>query len=140
MDIETCQIMKNSVFMVPDGFPASAQSANCHACIRRVTPTITNCTGLTTTQLGTVDSVIHGVKLFAGIDDYLSKDPAGFRCVSAMMWDIVRYRGHLWSNCLNPTTACPWAEMMQYLTMIPKIASIYGAQNPPAAILVDPPK
>jgi len=58
-------------------------------------------------------------------------EPVVFHCLTAMMWDIVHYKATLWDKCLDPGVGCPWSEMMHYMEMIPKIASIYGASEPP---------
>ncbi|KAG0205002.1 hypothetical protein BGX28_003252 [Mortierella sp. GBA30] len=117
----------------------SAQSTNCHACILKAIPTVEKCTALTDTQLATIDKIILGQTVVPSVETYKTQDPTGFNCLNAMMWDIVEYKGKLWGKCLDPTSSCPWAEMMQWLEMIPKIASIYGAPNPPAQVLKNGP-
>ncbi|KAF9896506.1 hypothetical protein BX616_007310, partial [Lobosporangium transversale] len=109
----------------------SAQSQNCHSCIKRTVPLVDNCSALTPAQYQTLDKLIHGAKVHENIGVYHREDPKGFDCLVALMWDIVHYKAKLWGACLDPKTACPWGEMMHYFTIIPKIASIYGAQNPP---------
>lgn len=52
----------------------------------------------------------------------------------------MHYKDTLWSSCLQPDKACVWAEMMQYLQIVTKVASIYGMRTPPAAVLIDAPK
>ncbi|KAF9943018.1 hypothetical protein BGZ67_008649 [Mortierella alpina] len=117
----------------------SAQSTNCHACIRKAIPTVENCTSLTAPQLDLLDKVILGQEVVTSTELYRTQDPAGYSCLTAMMWDIVEYQAKLWGTCLDPTNSCPWSEMMQWLEMIPKIASIYGVKNPPAQVLKDGP-
>ncbi|KAG0332785.1 hypothetical protein BG004_001098 [Podila humilis] len=119
---------------------SNAQSPNCHACIQRTIPTIANCTSLTPTQLDSLDKAIHGIKLFPESSGFRTAEPAAFECLSQLMWDIVHYKASLWSKCLDPAAGCPWPEMMQYMTIIPRIAAVYGAKNPPAQVLVDPPQ
>ncbi|CAO3574243.1 unnamed protein product [Mortierella alpina] len=114
-------------------------STNCHACIRKAIPTVENCTSLTAPQLDLLDKVILGQEVVTSTELYKTQDPAGYICLTAMMWDIVEYKAKLWGTCLDPTNACPWSEMMQWLEMIPKIASIYGVKNPPAQVLKDGP-
>lgn len=109
----------------------SAQSPNCHACIRKAIPTVENCTTLTAPQLDLLDKVILGQEVVTSTELYRTQDPAGYSCLTAMMWDVVEYKAKLWGTCLDPTNSCPWSEMMQWLEMIPKIASIYGVKNPP---------
>lgn len=116
-----------STLIALTGFSAQAQSTNCHTCIQKAIPAVANCTTLTATQLTTIDTIIHG----ADVSNFQTQDPASFNCLVALMWDSIQYRGQLWGKCLNPDTACPWAEMMQYLEMIPRTAAIYGAPNPP---------
>ncbi|GJJ68374.1 hypothetical protein EMPS_00720 [Entomortierella parvispora] len=114
----------------------SAQSDPCHACILKAIPSVGNCTSLTSTQLSTLDTVILGQAPPGGsVDSFKTANPQGFACLNSLMWDIVEYKGQLWGQCLDPTSSCPWAEMMQWLEMIPKIAAIYGAPNPPAQVL-----
>ncbi|KAG0366669.1 hypothetical protein BGZ54_005045 [Gamsiella multidivaricata] len=117
----------------------AAQSTNCHNCILKAIPTVGNCTSLSATQLQTLDKVILGQNAFSSISSYSTQDPTGFACLTALMWDIVEYKAKLWGTCLDPTNSCPWAEMMQWLEMIPKIAAIYGSPNPPAQVLQNAP-
>ncbi|KAF9901636.1 hypothetical protein EC991_005823 [Linnemannia zychae] len=117
----------------------SAQSTNCHACIRKAIPTVNNCTTLSTAQLDNLDKIIIGSTVYSQVDQFKTTDAAGFGCLTALMWDSVHYTGKLWSTCLDPVNSCPWAEMMQWLEMIPKLASIYGAPSPPAQVLVGAP-
>ncbi|KAF9385286.1 hypothetical protein CPB97_004949 [Podila verticillata] len=124
-----------STLIALTGFSAQAQSTNCHACIQKAIPTVANCTTLTATQLTTIDTIIHG----ADVSNFQTQDPTSFSCLVALMWDSIQYKGELWGTCLNPDTACPWAEMMQYLEMIPRTAAIYGAPNPPAQVLLNGP-
>ncbi|KAG0085333.1 hypothetical protein BGZ93_007891 [Podila epicladia] len=109
----------------------SAQSPNCHACIKRIVPTVANCTTLTPAQLNTVDLAIHGHKFGEESSTFKTTEPAAFECLTALMWDSVHYKASLWSKCLDPASSCPWAEMMQYMTIIPRMAAVYGAKNPP---------
>ncbi|KAG0326332.1 hypothetical protein BGZ99_009684 [Dissophora globulifera] len=110
------------------------------ACIHGSIPFVADCTSLTQTQLATLDSVIHGVRVYTNIGDYRTKDPGAFGCLKSLMWDVVHYNANLWSTCLDPETRCSWHEMMHYLEMIPKIAASYGVPNPPAQVLVNPPQ
>ncbi|KAF9098574.1 hypothetical protein BGX23_005877 [Mortierella sp. AD031] len=119
--------------------PTTAQTHNCYSCIQKTIPTIGNCTSFTPVQYTTIDKLIHGNELFNTTSDFRKGDPPAFQCVTALMWDVVHYKASFWSKCLEPAKACSWAEMMQYLEIIPKIASIYGVQNPPASILIDAP-
>ncbi|KAG0323781.1 hypothetical protein BGZ99_002493 [Dissophora globulifera] len=121
------------------GAVVSAQSTNCHSCILKAIPTITNCTTLTTAQLNTLDQVILGQNAFSSPDSYKTQDATGFNCLTALMWDIVEYKAQLWGHCLDPTSSCPWTEMMQWLEMIPMIAAVYGSPSPPAQLLKDGP-
>ncbi|KAF8924816.1 hypothetical protein BGZ58_001401 [Dissophora ornata] len=125
--------------LVPNVNVATAQSTACHTCITNAILSITNCNSLTSSELTSIDSIIHGKKINTNLRQYSTSDPKGFSCLEALMWDVVNYKAKLWGQCLNPTAACPWAEMMQYMEMIPKTASIYGAMNPPPIALVDPP-
>ncbi|KAF9308825.1 hypothetical protein BG003_010559 [Podila horticola] len=118
----------------------SAQSPNCHACIKRVVPTVANCTTLTPAQLNTVDLAIHGHKFGEESSTFKTTEPAAFQCLAALMWDSVHYKATLWGKCLDPAASCPWSEMVQYMTIIPRMAAIYGVPNPPAQVLVDPPQ
>ncbi|KAF9098857.1 hypothetical protein BGX29_001711 [Mortierella sp. GBA35] len=117
----------------------SAQSIKCHACIRKAVPTVTNCTSLPATSLETLDKIILGAKVVESVETYRTTDPAGLQCLTDLMWDSVHYKGKLWSTCFDPANSCPWAEMMQWLEIIPKVASIYGAGAPPAQVLVGGP-
>ncbi|KAF9335274.1 hypothetical protein BG006_000492 [Podila minutissima] len=114
-----------------------AQSTKCYACIQKAILTVAGCTTLTPTQLTTVDSIIHGAD--KNPSGFKTQDPASFNCLVGLMWDSIQYKGQLWGNCLNPDTACPWAEMMQYLEMIPRTAAVFGAPNPPAQVLLNGP-
>ncbi|KAF8938386.1 hypothetical protein BGZ47_008619 [Haplosporangium gracile] len=116
----------------------TAQSDKCHACIRKAISTVPDCAGLTSTSLDTLDKIIIGSST-VDVDKYRTSDPAGLKCLTALMWDSVQYKGKLWGGCLDPDNACPWAEMMQWLEIIPKVASIYGAGAPPAQVLVGAP-
>ncbi|KAF9921378.1 hypothetical protein FBU30_008626 [Linnemannia zychae] len=118
----------------------TAQSEPCHACILSAIPKVASCTGLPATSLTTLDKIILGMSVTESVDSYRTTDPAGLQCLTALMWDSVHYSGKLWGSCFNPTNACSWAEMMQWLEIIPKIASIYGAGTPPAQVLVGAPK
>ncbi|KAI9232054.1 MAG: hypothetical protein BYD32DRAFT_429321 [Podila humilis] len=113
----------------------SAQSDTCHACIKKTAPTVTNCTTLTPTQIDTLDKAIHGAKLYEESSGFRVAEPAVFECLSALMWDSVHYKAVLWSKCLDPAAACSWTEMMQYMTIIPRMAAVYGAKNPPVSSL-----
>ncbi|KAF8932048.1 hypothetical protein CPC16_008245 [Podila verticillata] len=124
-----------STLIALTGFSAQAQSTNCHTCIQKAITAVANCTTLTATQLTTIDTIIHG----ADVSNFQTQDPTSFSCLVALMWDSIQYKGQLWGKCLNPDTACPWAEMMQYLEMIPRTAAIYGAPNPPAQVLLNGP-
>ncbi|KAF9119821.1 hypothetical protein BGW39_011897 [Mortierella sp. 14UC] len=117
----------------------SAQSTNCHACIRRAIPSVSNCTSLSATQLDNLDKVIVGSNVYSSVDQFKTTDAAGFGCLTALMWDSVQYKGKLWGTCLDPVNSCPWAEMMHWMEIIPKLASIYGAPSPPAQVLVGAP-
>ncbi|KAF9133836.1 hypothetical protein BGX30_012138 [Mortierella sp. GBA39] len=110
----------------------AAQSDICHACIRKAITTVPDCASLTPASLDTLDKIIIGSADDA-TDKYKTSDPAGLKCLTALMWDSVQYKGKLWGGCLDPRTACPWAEMMQWLEIIPKVASIYGAGAPPGS-------
>ncbi|KAF9923479.1 hypothetical protein FBU30_006486 [Linnemannia zychae] len=123
----------------PSAF-TSAQSQNCHACILQTIPKVENCTTLSQTQHATLVRVIHGDELFNATSDFRNGDPASFQCLVSLMWNVVHYKDTLWSSCLEPSKRCVWAEMMQYLQIITKVASIYGMRTPPAAVLIDPPK
>ncbi|KAG0090486.1 hypothetical protein BGZ93_007664 [Podila epicladia] len=114
-----------------------AQSTKCHACIQKAILTVAECTTLTSTQLTTVDSIIHGADKNPSY--FNTREPASFNCLVGLMWDSIQYKGQLWSKCLSPDTACPWAEMMQYLEMIPRTAAVFGAPNPPAQVLLNGP-
>ncbi|KAG0380468.1 hypothetical protein BGX24_008103 [Mortierella sp. AD032] len=118
----------------------SAQSDNCHACIRKAVSTVSNCTTLSTAQLDNLDKVMVGANVYSSVDLFKTTDAAGFGCLTALMWDSVQYKGKLWAACLEPTKSCPWAEMMQWMEIIPKLASVYGAPTPPAQVLVGAPK
>lgn len=111
----------------------TAQSDKCHACIRKAITTVPDCAGLTPTSLDTLDKIIIGSAIPGSTDTYKTSDPAGLKCLTALMWDSVQYKGKLWGGCLDPGTACPWAEMMQWMEIIPKVASIYGAGAPPVS-------
>ncbi|KAG0293675.1 hypothetical protein BGZ96_002466 [Linnemannia gamsii] len=102
-------------------------------------PTVPNCAGVSATTLDTLDKIITGSVIPGTVDAYGTTDPAGLKCLTALMWDIVQYKGKLWGGCLDQTNNCPWAEMMQWLEIIPKVASIYGAGAPPAQVLVGAP-
>ncbi|KAH7049781.1 hypothetical protein BKA57DRAFT_323834 [Linnemannia elongata] len=117
----------------------TAQSDKCHACIRKAITTVPDCAGLTPTSLDTLDKIIIGSAIADSTDKYKTSDPAGLKCLTALMWDSVQYKGKLWGGCLDPVNLCPWAEMMQWLEIIPKVASIYGAGNPPVQVLVGAP-
>ncbi|KAG0273699.1 hypothetical protein BGZ95_010502 [Linnemannia exigua] len=117
----------------------SAQSTNCHACIRKAVPLVSNCTSLSTAQLDNLDKVMIGSPVYSAVDQFKTTDAAGFGCLTALMWDSVQYKGKLWNACLDPANSCPWAEMMQWMEIIPKLASIYGAPSPPAQVLVGAP-
>ncbi|KAF9926688.1 hypothetical protein FBU30_003764 [Linnemannia zychae] len=83
---------------------------------------------------------MYGFKLYETSSHYSKVDPAGYDCLVSLMWDVVHYKGQLWSNCLHPITACSWTEMVFYKTLIPRIASVYGTQDIPSPNLVDAPK
>ncbi|KAG0343368.1 hypothetical protein BG004_005366 [Podila humilis] len=117
-----------------------AQSTGCHACIQKAFQTVDKCASLTPAQLTTVDTIVHdSYKGAADTSSLQTSEPAVFACLVALMWDSIEYNGKLWGSCLQPETACPWSEMMQYLTMIPRIAAVYGAPNPPAQVLLHGP-
>ncbi|KAF9427854.1 hypothetical protein BGZ94_004007 [Podila epigama] len=114
----------------------TAQSDNCHACIQRTIPTVKECTSINPTQQALLDDLIHGKKLPDYTSSYSSlatKDPVTFACLEGLMWDSVHYKAQLWSKCLDPAAACPWTEMMQYMTIITRMAAVYGAKNPPVS-------
>ncbi|KAF9539135.1 hypothetical protein EC957_005776 [Mortierella hygrophila] len=118
----------------------AAQSPGCYSCIKTAIPTVQNCASLSPKQYATLEKVMYGAKVYETSFDYATADPAGQSCLVSLMWDVVHYKAQLWSNCFDPATACSWNEMMLYMTLIPKIASIYGAPDVPAPILVDAPK
>ncbi|KAG0338388.1 hypothetical protein BG000_004061 [Podila horticola] len=126
-----------STLIALTAFTTQAQSTNCHTCIQKAIPAVANCTTLTPTQLTTVDDIIHGAN--KDPSSFKTQDPASFNCLVGLMWDSIQYKGQLWGKCLSPDTACPWAEMMQYLEMIPRTAAVFGATNPPAQVLLNGP-
>ncbi|KAG0018542.1 hypothetical protein BGZ82_000406 [Podila clonocystis] len=126
-----------STLIALTSFTTQAQSTNCHACIQKAIPAVNNCTTLTPTQLTTVDAIIHGAD--KDPSSFKTQDPASFNCLVGLMWDSIQYKGQLWGQCLSPDTACPWAEMMQYLEMIPRTAAVFGAPSPPAQVLLNGP-
>ncbi|KAF9188541.1 hypothetical protein BGZ50_001263 [Haplosporangium sp. Z 11] len=128
-----------AVLLLTFSSTTSAQSDKCHACIRKAIPSVSACAALTPTQVDTLDKVITGQEAFSAVETYRTQDPSGYECLVALMWDIVEYKGQLWAKCLDPANSCPWAEMMQWLEIIPKIASIYGFKNPPAQVLKNAP-
>ncbi|KAI7819196.1 hypothetical protein BC939DRAFT_460527 [Gamsiella multidivaricata] len=117
----------------------SAQSDNCHSCIKRAIPSIPDCVGLSTAQLSTLDTIMHGNDVYDKVEQFRTAEPAAFKCLDAMMWDILHYKAKFWSQCLEPKAACSWSEMMQYLTIIPRISGVYGVKNLPAQVLIDGP-
>ncbi|KAG0046839.1 hypothetical protein BGZ83_007994 [Gryganskiella cystojenkinii] len=126
-----------SALLLPSFFlnsQISAQSPNCHNCIKRAIPKIGNCTALTPTQLTTLDTLLHGAKLYSNASLFRVNEPAAFDCLVSLMWDIVHYKATLWDQCLDPGVGCPWLEMMHYFTIIPRIASLYGVNDPPFAL------
>ncbi|KAF9111946.1 Succinate--CoA ligase [GDP-forming] subunit beta, mitochondrial [Mortierella sp. AM989] len=119
--------------------PANAQSENCLSCIKRAIPTVTNCEALSSAQYAVIEKLIHGANVHTSVEQYKVAEPVAYNCLVSLMWDIVHYKAKLWGTCLQPKTACPWPEMMHYMEMIPKVASIYGVKNPPSQVLVDGP-
>ncbi|KAI8355274.1 hypothetical protein B0O80DRAFT_448896 [Mortierella sp. GBAus27b] len=117
----------------------SAQSTNCHSCLRKAIPAISKCSSLTVAQQETLNEVIIGKPLFDSVGTYKTQDPPGFTCLGAMMWDVIEYKGKLWGSCLDPANSCNWSEMMQWLSMITRIAAVYGTPNPPAQVLRNAP-
>ncbi|KAK3832838.1 MAG: hypothetical protein J3R72DRAFT_453719 [Linnemannia gamsii] len=129
-----------SVLWVFFAFSVAAQSPNCYNCIQKNIPKIQNCTSLTPKQYATLEKVMYGVKLYETSSEYVLADPAGHSCLVSLMWDIVHYKAQLWSTCLDPVAVCSWNEMMLYMGLIPRIASVYGAQNVPAPQLIAAPE
>ncbi|OAQ29166.1 hypothetical protein K457DRAFT_138203 [Linnemannia elongata AG-77] len=111
----------------------NAQSPQCHACIVQTIPRVTNCTTLPQTSHITLIKLIHGDELFNVTSDFRNGDPPAFDCLVSLMWNVVHYKDTLWSSCLQPDKACVWAEMMQYLQIVTKVASIYGMRTPPVS-------
>ncbi|KAF9908587.1 RNA helicase [Linnemannia zychae] len=107
---------------------------------KKTIPKIQNCTSLTPKQYNMLEKVMYGVKLYETSSQYAIADPTGYSCLVSIMWDVVYYKAQLWSHCLDPVAVCSWNEMMLYMGLIPRIASVYGAQNVPAPQLIDGPK
>ncbi|KAK3847568.1 MAG: hypothetical protein J3R72DRAFT_431672 [Linnemannia gamsii] len=118
----------------------TAQAPQCLTCIEQTIPKVQNCTTLSPTQHATIIKLIHGDELFNTTSDFRNGDPPAFECVVSLMWNVVHYKDTLWKSCLHPEKACVWAEMMAYLQIVTKVASIYGMRTPPPAILIDAPK
>ncbi|KAF9912407.1 hypothetical protein EC991_011099 [Linnemannia zychae] len=118
----------------------TAQDPKCLSCIQQTIPRVENCTTLNPTQHAHLIRLIHGDELFNTTSDFRNGDPPAFQCLVSLMWNVVHYKDTLWSTCLNPGKSCVWAEMMAYLQIITKVASIYGMRTPPPAVLIDAPK
>lgn len=112
----------------------TAQSPDCYHYIQNITPKVLNCTSLSLKQYATLEKVMYGVKLYETSSVYTTVDPAGYSCLVSLMWDVVHYRAQLWSHCLDPVASCSWNEMMLYMGLIPRIASVYGASNVPVIL------
>ncbi|KAG0237273.1 hypothetical protein BGW41_000231 [Actinomortierella wolfii] len=85
-----------------------------------------------------LDKIIHGMD--KTYNTFKTEDPAAMACLTAIMWDVVHYKAELWKGAFNPNTACTWTEMMQYFTIIPKVAAVFGTPTPAAYELVGAPK
>ncbi|KAF9155516.1 GTP-binding nuclear protein gsp1/Ran [Linnemannia schmuckeri] len=116
----------------------AAQSPGCYSCIQKNIPKVQNCTFLSPKQYATLEKVIYGVKLYETSSVYATVDPAGQNCLVSLMWDVVHYKAQLWSHCLDPMMYCSWNEMMLYMSLIPRIASIYGATDVPPIVVNGP--
>lgn len=114
----------------------TAQSPGCYSCIKKTIPTVQNCTSLSPKQYATLEKVMYGVKVYETSSVYATVDPAGQSCLVSLMWDIVHYKAQLWSHCLDPVMICSWNEMMLYMGLIPRIASVYGVPDVPVNINV----
>ncbi|KAF9438056.1 hypothetical protein BGZ76_009928, partial [Entomortierella beljakovae] len=108
-----------------------AQSDKCYSCIQGAIPKTTNCEALSAAQYEVIEKIIHGAKVYNSIGVLKAEEPISYNCLVSLMWDVVHYKANLWSTCLKPDTACSWPEMMHYLEMIPKVASVYGFESPP---------
>ncbi|KAF9583984.1 hypothetical protein BGW38_007957 [Lunasporangiospora selenospora] len=126
------------LLLVALALSGSAQTPTCLSSIVSAIPSVQDCAGLSASQMTELNTIILGMKPTQPIESYKTRDPTGFKCLTAMMWDIVEYKGKLWGSCLD-ATKCSWSEMMQWLEMIPKVAAVYGAPNPPAQVLKNGP-
>ncbi|KAF9125263.1 hypothetical protein BGW39_007528 [Mortierella sp. 14UC] len=100
-----------SVFWLFHASSIAAQSPHCYNCVQKTIPKVQNCTTLTLKQYTTLEKVMYGAKLY-------ETSP----------------------HCLDPAADCSWNEMMLYMGLIPRTASVYGAQSAPAPQLIDDPK
>jgi hypothetical protein len=112
----------------------TAQSPGCYTCIQNIIPKVQNCTSLSPKQYATLEKVMYGVKVYETSSVYATVDPAGHSCLVSLMWDVIHYKAQLWSHCLDPVVSCSWNEMMLYMGLIPRIASVYGAPNVPVIL------